>query len=96
MMTKNLWMNGRLTKILVSFLAVAVLSGCSYLETARGYAADGVAKGVIAECAASDKVRCENYEAVVNELAKDQRKERPSPLDCDGDGAPDQICPLPE
>ena len=88
-MTKSFWMNGRLTKILVSVLAVAVLSGCSYLQIGQEYAAKGAAKGIQAECALSMDVRRQNFDAIVAELAADQSAHRPSALDCNGDGQPD-------
>lgn len=85
-----------MTKLPTILLAALALAGCEYLGLAREYAAEGVAKAVVGECSLGEQTRCENYQAIVDELAKDQRPERPMPLDCDGDGVSDQICSLPE
>lgn len=90
-----------MTKLATILLAALALAGCDkspleYIGLAQGYAAKAAAKGIVGECSVSEQTRCENFQAIVDELAKDQRPERPMPLDCDGNGVSDAICPLPE
>lgn len=81
-------------KILLLPLLALPLGACGtisdWLDTGREYGGKGVAAAVEAECSLSAAERAKNLEAVNNALAA--RGVAPQlPLDCDGDGFPDEL-----
>ena len=68
--------------------ACEIVSGA--IDTGREYGGKGAAAAVEAECALSADQRAKNLEAVNNALAA--RGMTPQlPLDCNGDGVPDDL-----
>lgn len=68
-----------------------LLGACDLLQEGRGYAGEGTAYAVISECSLSASQRRQNLDAINDSLAEQGRPERAVALDCDGDGAPDEL-----
>lgn len=79
------------TKSLLILAVGGVLPGCEYLGFAQEYAAKGAAEAARAECSLGSVIRTQNYCAIQDELARMQTPARVSPLDCDGNGMPDDL-----
>jgi hypothetical protein len=78
--------------VLVTLLVVLVLSAlgaCTYVDKARDFSGEQVARAVEVECALSWPERRKNLAAVNRGLAARGLDSRATALDCNGDGEPD-------
>ncbi len=74
-----------------ALILVAAASGCAQIEQGRAYAGEGAGRAILAECQLSAGQRRKNLDATNDWLADNGHVARAMALDCDGDGASDDL-----
>jgi hypothetical protein len=73
----------------LAFAVFFLFTACTYVDKARDFSGEQVARAVEVECALSWPERRKNLEAVNRGLAARGLDSRATALDCNGDGEPD-------